>query len=451
MGATESLAEHVVTSDWESFSEEVLEVARRIVLDGASVAIAGVYEDAARLVARHVADMGGNPLSSVIGFGFKTSAPQAAYVNGVSMHVLDYEPMSHPPTHATSTTLPVALAMAEWLGLAGRDVMAAIIVGFEVQGRIGMAGAHLTPDSLTFHPPGTLGIMGAAATAAKILGLDVERTRHAFGIAASRAGALMANVGTMTKSNHCGNAARLGLEAALLARDGYTANPDVFEARFGYGQCICGGDFDAEALTKGFGRPYRMVEPGIAFKLFPSQYGTNYGISAALEVRKERAYEPRAIEHVDIISPCMGYVDRPFPRTGLEGKSSFQYTVAAALLDGEVNINTFSNERRFASDMEDMLRKTSLEQRSEIPGSLRDMYVTVRLSFKDGRVVERTCEKLQGSWGKPLSSEELLRKAEYCLTRKLSKQQAQRCISLGQCIDALPSEGVGEFIKILRG
>jgi 2-methylcitrate dehydratase PrpD len=450
MNSTEKLSKCIVETNYDSLPKDVIEIAKNIILDGSAVALAGTFEKSPKIAANHVLEMGGNPTSSLIGFGFKTSPVQAAYVNGISIHVLDFEAMWQPPTHATSPTLPVALALAEWLNLNGKEVIEGLIMGFEVQGRIRLATAHLKPDDLKLHPPGTVGVMGAAATAAKILQLDVTKTRHALGIAASRTGAVMANVGTMTKSNHCGNAARLGLEAALLARDGYTANLNVFEARLGYAESVFDGEFDLDALTAEFGNPYRMKEPGMAFKLFPSQYGTHFGINAALDLARKEDIAPQDIQKVHIITPPMRYVDRPFPDTGLEGKFSFQYSVSAALLDKKVNIDTFTDERRFAPDMKEMLEKVTIEQRKDISKRLEEMHVTVRVTLENGQVLENTCYKPRGAWGKPIEEVDLIEKARYCLNRVLDKEDGETIIRLGRNFENLTVEEVKDFMSILR-
>ena len=159
---------------------------------------------------------------------------RAAALNGAAMHVLDFEPMWSPATHALSVTLPVALALAEARGLPGREVLTALVKGIEIQGWLREASGQYTPDVLKFHPPGLVGPMGAVAVASHLLRLDPERMANAFGIAASRAGSVFSNVGTMTKSTHCGQAAAMGLEAALLAEAGFTGDPETFESRLGY-------------------------------------------------------------------------------------------------------------------------------------------------------------------------------------------------------------------------
>jgi len=191
-----------------------------------------------------------------------------------------------------------------------------------------------------------------------------------------------------------------------------------------------------------------LVDPGFAIKLFPSQYATHFGITAALELH-EAVGGPEAIQSVQITMPVMPYVDRPLPRTGLEGKFSFQYTVAAALLDGVVTVRTFSDERRFRPDMVTLLPSIALTQSAEIPGELEKMWVEVAIELRGGRRVTARCQGPKGFWGlPPLAREEHLVKVRDCLAMRLSKGQTERCIALVAGLDNLPPDGVQELIAI---
>jgi aconitate decarboxylase len=447
MHVTEKLCQVIVQATFDTLPSQVVEIAKQIILDGIAVAVAGSTEDGPRIVAAHVKDLGGKPVSTVLGHGFRTSPVSAAYVNGLSMHVLDYEPMWSPPTHATSPTLPTVLALAEAEHVAGYEVITAFVKACEIQGRLRLASQQYTPGKLKYHPPGVVGVMGSAVAAAHLLSLRQEQLQNALGIAASRAGGVMANVGTMAKATHCGWAAAAGLDAALLARRGFTGNTEIFEASNGYAEVFCAEGFDFSALLA-FGQPYRLVNPGFAIKLFPSQYATHFGITAALELAK-RIADPKTITSVQVVTPVMPYVDRPAPRTGLEGKFSFQYTVAAALLDGAVTVQTFSNERRFRPDMAALLSALTLVQSQEIPGELEKMWVEVTVELQDGQRLTARCNGPQGFWGlPPLAREEHLVKIRDCLQMRLAKDQAECCIALVEDLDNLRTEGVRELITI---
>ena len=445
MSTTETLAKLIAETRYESMPREVIEAAKVVILDGIGVMLAGSREEPSRIVADYVRDMGGNPQCSVFGQGFSTSPVMAAFANGVAGHVLDYEAMWHPATHPTSPTLPPILALAEMHNPSGTDVLAALVVGFEVQGRLRLASASL--DLRGFHPPGLVGVMGSAASSARLLGLDCHKTRMALAIAASRAGSLAANIGSMTKSTHCGNAARMGLESAMLAARGLTGNEEIMEHPSGYGRVLFGEGFDMEAVTQNFGNPYRILDPGVAIKKHPSQYGTHRGIDAALDLRQRYDIQPEKIAQVRIEAPVMPYVNRPFPSTGMEGKSSFQYTVAAALLDGQVAIDSFSNERRFAPDMEELLTKVDLHMDPAIPANFEEMWTSVEVRFGDGQSYSLRCDRPRGIWGNPLTREERLTKVRNCASLVLPAGAVERCIEV---VEGLEEGSAQELIYLLR-
>ncbi len=447
MNVTEQLCHIITSTTFDTLSSPVIEVAKRIILDGIAVAVAGAGEDGPRLLADHIQSQGAKEIATVLGLGFKTSPVSAAYVNGVSMHVLDYEPMWSPPTHATSPTLPTILALAESTRATGQEVIAAFVKGCEVQGRIRLASQQNAPGHLQYHPPGIVGVMGSAVAAAHLLGLDIQQLRNALGIAASRAGGLMANVGTMTKATHCGWAGAAGLDAALLAKRGFTGNTEIFEAANGYTEVFFGDTFDTSALLA-FGRPYRLVDPGFAIKMFPSQYATHFAITAALAVR-QKISDPSRIRAARITTPIMPYVNRPSPSTGLDGKFSFQYTAATALLDGAVTVHTFSDERRFRPDIVALLPTITIVQSPEIPDEMEKMWVDVTVELTDGRQETATCRGPKGFWGlPPLSRDEHLVKIRDCLVTRLSANAVTRCIELVENLDKLDADGVHELVAL---
>lgn len=503
---TARLAERILATRWEDLPREVRDAAMSVLFDVVPVMAAGAAEPAARIVQDYIREMGGAPLCSIVGGGFRTDPPSAAFANGVAAHVLDYEPMWHPPTHPSSPVLPMALALAEWRGRNGRDVLTALVAGFETQTRLllavgdgtsppsppplrgeggdspttptsrageggddgpwAAAGAGgesntppLRPDSRRrerverlgasgeaispplrgegsgvrsradtvaqaatrgglggLHPPGIVGVMGAAAAAAWLLDLDVQQTCHALGIAASRVGGLMANVGTMTKSTHCGHAGRMGLEAALLAARGFTANEDILAAPTGFGEVYL-RRADAPDPAADFGRPFRIHDPGVAIKKYPSQFGTQRAVDAALAIAREQRIHPEEIVEVTVVGPPMDYVDRPRPISGMDGKFSFQYVTAVALLDGQVGIDSFTDARRWASDVQALLPKVSYRANASIPSDFDGMWIRTRVRLTDGGELTGECRKPTGLWGIPLTTAERDFKARDCLTR----------------------------------
>ena len=450
MGLTADLCARIAAARYEDMPPEALAAGRRLVLDGLAVAVAGVSEEeAVPIMARVLRTLGGTPVATAIACGFKIDPVRAAALNGSAMHVLDFEPMWSPATHALSVTLPVALALAEARGLQGREILTALIKGIEIQGWLREASGQYTPDVLKFHPPGLVGPMGAVALASHMMGLDAGRMAHAFGIVGSRCGTLFSNAGTMTKSAHCGQAAAMGLECALLAEAGFTGDNETFESPLGWANTFCSGTFKPAELEH-YGRaPWRVVSPGYAIKMFPSQFGTHFVITAGLTVR-DQVGNPGAIRSVRLTAPVMGYVNRPRPETGLSGKFSFQYTLAAALLDGKVGIHTFTDARLQAADMQALLGKITVDMDKAIPARFETMHVALRIEMNDGRVVETRCNGPRGVWGQPpIPVADHLVKVRDCLATRLAPDVAERCVALASRIDELAPAEVGELMALV--
>jgi aconitate decarboxylase len=448
MAVTAQLCERIAATGYENLGPPAIEAARRLVLDGIAIAIAGTQEEAIHILAAHHKEQGGAAQATAIGNGFRLNTVSAAALNGAAIHVLDFEPMWSPANHALSTTLAGVLALAEARGATGREVLTALVKGVEMQGWIRQASGQYEANTSRFHPPGAAGPLGAAVAAGHLLKLDPDQLANAIGIAASRAGSLLANAGTMTKSTHCGHAAALGLESALLAARGFTANVEVFEAAQGYVPALYDDGFKVDEML-GYGRtPWRVVDPGYAIKMFPCQFGTHFGITAGLELHR-KIPSAATIRRVILTAPVMNYVDRPRPKTGLSGKFSLQYTAASALLDGKVGIRTFTDARLAQADMQDLLGKFELRLDPTIHGRFEDMHVLLRVELDGGRVLETRCDGPRGKWGtSPISEAEHLVKVHDCLATRLAPAAAERVIALACRIDDLDVGGVRQLMQL---
>ena len=422
MNATKTLSQSVASSRYDDFDDSVVEAAKIAILDGVANMLAGSTQELASIVGRYVQDMGGSPQSSVVGWGFKTNAPSAAFANGVFGHCLDFEIQGYPPTHGTSSCLPAALALGEERHTNGKAIIEAYVMGWEIQGRLRAASAAFSNPA--YHPPGLVGPLGGAVAGAKVLGLDAWHIQMAMGIAASRTGGLTANTGTMVKSTHTGNAARMGAEAAILAAAGYTSSDSILEAPNGYSDALFDGNMDWEILTNGLGVSYRLVDPGFDIKRFPAQLHMQNPIEAVLNLLESHNLRADDVENLTVHTGGRGH-SGSLPASGLDGKFSIEYCAAAALLDGKVGIETFTDDRRFSPDMEETLGKIQVE-----PGNQDSADVKVTALLKDGRSAEAECRGFRGSARNPMSREERMDKVIDCVGRVLTDQDADRLVSL---------------------
>ena len=254
----------------------------------------------------------------------------------------------------------------------------------------------------------------------------------------------------MTKATHPGYAAALGLESALLAQRGFTANPEVFEARQGYVPAFLPKTFDAGQLLR-FGPPFRVMQPGFALKAFPCKYQTHYTIVCGLAAREQIA-SAEDITEVRITSPVFPAADRPRPRSGLEGMFSLQFTFAAALLDGAVNTATFTDQRVADPRLQSLLGKTSLTMD---PDDLER--VRRQAGHRRGRAARRQCrahELRQATGilgGPPIPQAQYREKLLDCLGSALPPADIERCIELASRTDTLEPAELRSLMRLCRG
>ncbi len=445
---TGQLIDKVLAVKYDALPAAAIDMAKACTLDGIAVMLAGATEPLGlgRIVTQYVKETGGNPQATVIAGGFKTSMVNAAYANGTMAHALDFDNTWYPLNHPTSPTLPAILAIAEHHNLGGKKVIEAMVAAFEVQGRMRMAATGLETGS-GFHKPGTTGQFGAVTAGAKMLDLDRQQMLMAFGIAGSRAGSMSINTGTMTKSSHSGHAARMGVECAVLAKMGFTGSADVFGPK-GFFDTFLFGRAEPHLLIDNFGAPFRMVDPGVGFKKHPSNYFTHRPIDAALMLREQHQIKPEQIAKVDVVFPRFEYVNRPQPETGLDGKFSVQYTTTVALLDGEITVDSFNNERRFAPDVVALLAKVTLHLDDKIPNDFDRMHIDMTVTLTDGRVLKQRVDKLSGWVGSPLTREQRMKKFHSCARLVLAKDKADRIVDIIENIEQ--KQDVTELMALVR-
>lgn len=446
---TEQLIDKVLAVKYETLPAAAIDMAKACALDGIAVMLAGATEPLSlgRIVTQYVKDTGGNPQASVIAGGFKTSMENAAFANGTMAHALDFDNTWYPLNHPTSPTLPAILAIAEHHRLGGLKMIESLVGAFEVQGRMRMAATGLESGS-GFHKPGTTGQFGAVTAAARMLDLDKNQALMAFGIAGSRAGSMATNTGTMTKSSHSGHAARMGVECAVLAKMGFTGSADVFGPK-GFFDTFLFAKAEPHLLIENFGAPFRMVDPGVGFKKHPSNYFTHRPIDAALALRETYSIKPEQVAKVEVIFPRFEYVNRPQPQSGLDGKFSVQYTTAIALLDGEITVDSFTNERRFAADVAALLPNITLRFDDSIPNDFDSTHVDTIVTLSDGRELRQRVDKLSGWVGSPLTREQRMSKFHSCAQRVLALDKAERIVELVENLDQLPN--IEELMSLARG
>ncbi|MBI2907563.1 MAG: MmgE/PrpD family protein [Chloroflexi bacterium] len=448
MGRTERLARFVVETGFGDFPRKVIDIAKEHNLDCLGVALAGSTHPVGKIVTRLSKEMGGAPEASILCGGLRTSAANAAFANGAMAHVHDFDdtwllPVGHP----TCAIFPVVFALGEKLKLSGRAVLEGYVMGTEVHGKIGGLDYH--KKEIGFHHTGIYGAVGAAAAAAKMLKLDVTQTRRAFGIACSAASAARRNVGTMTKCFHAGNAARGGMTAALLAREGWTADENLLDE--GYRGFTHTFIREESIPAPDPGKPYHIISPGIAIKKYPCCYGTHRALDATLQLVKEHdiSYQDVVSVEVGIANPA--FVNDPDPQTSLRAKFSLQYCLGAAILKRKVDRETFDEEEVHSPRMREALQKVRTIVQPELPANYGDAYNPVTIKLSDGAVYTRqlTSTQVAGSAEMRLSLDELLAKYRYNAQVGLGPEEVERSIELMLGLENV--KDVSEIMEITRG
>ncbi len=447
MGVTEKLAQFVVDTSYDSLPEGAVSAAKRAVLDTLAATIAGCREEASGIITGYVRELGTAGEAGVVGSGFRAAASEAALANGTLAHALDYDDVSTSMLgHPSAPLLPAVLAVAEKTGAPAKDVIVAFVLGFEVECKVGSAigASHYARG---WHPTATLGTLGAAAACAKLLRSELAATRAALGIATSLAGGTRQNFGTMSKPLHAGTAARNGVVAASLAAKGFTADASIIEAPLGFLHLFGVGEHDGEKAVASLGQPFDIISPGISVKLYPCCYASHRAVDAALQLQKETDIEPRRIARVEarVSRGTAIPLIHHRPRTGLEAKFSMEYCLAAALLDGRINLASFSDEAVQRPQTQELLRRVEIVEEEEGQPIVGPATVTVILD--DGGQHSRHVETPRGDPKAPLTWQELVAKYRDCAASILTDAATARSAEIIADLEAAPD--VGELMGIV--
>jgi len=380
---TRRVAGFVADLEYDQIPPDVVAIVKRQVLDVIGVALAGMRAEIGRIVTRYAEIQASRPEATVWGSAVRVSAADAAWANGVAAHALDFDDIWLPGTHPSAVVVPAGLAVAESLNASGRDLVTALLAGYEVMGRLSAASS----GRAGWHPTGIFGALGATATAAKLYGLDTDRTAVALGIASSHASGIDAHEGTMSKPLHAGLGARGGVVAALLAREGFTASPDVLDGHRGFFPTFYRGmPYDAWRVTQGLGRPpFYLTSPGIGVKPYPAGYLMHHAFEAALALATDHDLTADDVAEVEITFPPASRFNRPVVTSGLEGKFSLQYVVAMALLDRALTIESFADDKARSAPVQRLLGLTRARVDEKLTPNHDIWHSPVRIRTADGR------------------------------------------------------------------
>lgn len=382
------------------------------------------------------------PAGALLLGGDATAAPaDAALYNGTAIHALDYDDVTHPAySHPSAVLVPALFALAPQARASGHDIVSAYVVGLEVFGKLGRAlnTAHYRAG---WHATSTFGSIAAAVAAARLLRLSKGQCSCAVGIAASASSGLRANFGTMTKPLHAGYAARNGVLAALLAREGFTASDEALTHRFGFAQAFNGGAAIRWDEFANWGAPFEIAsEYGLALKPFPSCAATHTAIEAAALLRAEIGGTVDRIRAVraGVSEMALEPLIHVTPKAPLEGKFSMHYCLAATLADGTVDLATFSEAKLRDPRIASLIAKTQMEVDERVRDS-SEFASVVTITTDDGRQHEKLVPLAIGKPARWLSRDRLQRKFADCATLVLPGDRVGPAFEAAQALDRAPS------------
>lgn len=445
----ENIAKFIANTKYDDIATEAVDIAKMCILDGFGVALAGSMESTGKIIAEYVKENGGTPRAGVIGCGFKTSPPNAALANGTLAHALDFDDHAITWTgHPTIVLLPSVIALAERDGLSGRDVLQAYSVGWEVGSKICSVLANSLFEN-GWHPTATAGTLAAAAACANLIGLNPEAVTRALGIAASEASGLRYNFGTDTKPLHAGLAARNGINAALLAQKGFTAGKTVLEGSLGFSSVFAKKELNMASIAEGLGNPYDIMA-SYSIKPFPSCGLTHRCIDGMLSLVRERQFKPAEVEHIECHTPPMVREILVYskPQSGLEGKFSLEYCMAAAIIDGEVSLRQFTDEKVLMAEAQRLTSLVKLKFLDVAKGhSLLNIPQAVKVILKNGTEYFKEVQWPKGYSYNPMTWEEVIDKFRACADGVITASQIDQCIDLAVKLEEV--DDVARLMTIL--
>lgn len=419
-GVTAALRSFAEAATFEDFPQEALTIARRCILDGLGLFIAGSDEESVVALADEAEAIGGRGDALLLGRGtLKVPAPAAARVLGTAGHAHDWDDtqVSKDPrhiygllTHPTIPPLTAAMTISQMRGgVSGREFVTAFLTGYEAECKISewMSSAHYKSG---FHTSGTVGTFAACITAAKLLGLKGDQLAHAIGIAASMASGIRTNFGTMTKPLHVGRASENGVTAALLAKRGFTADPQALDGPWGFLQ-VLGGGVSPEKISQGFGKPFTIVDPGVSIKPYPSGILTHQSMDAMLRLVSEHDVAPGTVERIDFYagSNILNPIRYRVAVNHLQAKFSMAALLAMIVLRRRAGREEFTNAFVGSAAMQDMQNRivTHLDPGIEAQGT--DLIRSrIELTTRDGRrLVQDADVRYRGGPANPMTDRQL--------------------------------------------
>ena len=438
----EHLSTYVVEATWEQLPKRVVQHTKRVILDSLGVAIAGSATLWSRAAWKVGCEEGAGQEATILRYGDRVSCATAAFVNAIFAHSLDFND-DLAGCQIGGLAAPTALAVGERTGASGKEILLAVVLGYDVITRIAEAANSQELYLRGFQPTALCGPFAAAAIAGKLLKLDMDTLTNAFGIAGSYAGGVLEFLkdGTDTKRLHVGKAAHGGVVAALLAKHGMTGPRTIFEGECGFFRAFC-GTFSAEKLLEDLGKRYDVLDTSV--KKYPFCDGNATPVEAALEIVRQEGLTVDEIESIRVrlktflVQYAVDYHgdrERKFrPLTMLDAQMSLPYCMAVALLrNGDVPVDAFSQERYDDPEVLRLADKVDAEGDPEldrVPFRPMTMPSIVTITTNAGKTFTRRVDYQKGDPRNPFTEEDFVGKFRACALPVLGSRNTEDALEL---------------------
>ena len=457
------LADFIHAFEFTQIPPHVEHKAKASILDNLGLAIGGSGSDATQAVFSVATNLSKPGQSTVFRFGNKLTANLAALVNGTMTHSNDWtDTILACVAHCGPVVVPAAIAMAEEQELSGRDLLALVVLGYELTARVGLAinsKPAMVHHRKGFHATSTCGVFGAAAIAGKALKLGPEQLAHALGIAGSSSAGLIESftgpVAADTSRAHPGMAGHDGILAALLAQSGLTGPPTVFEGRDGFLHAYSEADqFVSELLVDNLGNDFKIMD--VSIKYHNGTHAIASSVDALQEIMKNHPLLPQNVNEIRAFVPSMhAFIGGPdkeamyAPSTYLKAQMSLPYTLAVTLLDGELFLDQYSSEKMQAPEVLEVARKVKItaDQQMDRLQNQGKWPSRVQVLTNDGQSHEAFVEYPKGSPQNPLSDAELETKFARLSEKVLDKTKISEVIQTVKALERV--KDVRQLVQLL--
>src|SRR5580700_10129332 len=433
---TRKLAHYIVTAGYDDLPANVRKEGVRTLLNWVGVAIGGSHHQTVDIAVAALTPFSGPAQASLFGRRERFDIMNAAFLNGVSSHIFDYD-----DTHLKTITHPAGpvasaiIALSEMQPVSGKDFLNALVLGVETECRIGNA-VYPNHYDVGWHITGTAGVFGSAAAVGKLLKLNEQQMVWALGLAASQPVGLRESFGSMNKSFNPGRAASNGLFAAFLASKNFTSSDQMIEAKRGWANTISTKQ-DYKEITEGLGERYEALLN--TYKPFACGIVMHPAIDAAIQLRNQYQIKPDQIETINLkVNPLvLELTGKKTPTTGLEGKFSIYHAVAVAMVEGAAGEKQFSD--RAVQDPAIVALRTRVVP--VVDSTVKPEQVEMTLTLKDGRQLEKTIQHAIGSLEAPMTDHDLESKFTDLAEGILKPEQIQKLIALCWDVEKLSNAG----------